>query len=356
MPEESFQERTEPASIRKRTQARERGHVARSLELNSTIILFFATLLFFALGGTMLQEMLAAMRDGLANAGTMTLSREQLPALIMNITWRTGKIVLPLLITLVVVGIAANVLQVGFLLSGKPLLPKWDKISPAAGFKRLFSVTSFVELVKGLVKLAAVSLVAYLTLRQQWPHMHVLMEATAAQVLWSLGKLSMTILFRTTLVLLMLALLDYGFQRWRYEKSLRMTKEELREENRTTEGDPGIRARIRSVQREMARKRMMSKVPEADVVITNPVHLAVALKYDAATMRAPVVLAMGARLIAERIREIAREYDVPIVENPPLAQTLYKSATVGMEIPVEAYRAVAEVLGYIYRLRATSRA
>lgn len=182
------------------------------------------------------------------------------------------------------------------------------------------------------------------------------METTAGQVVALLGKLSATVLFRTTLVLVVLALLDYGYQRWRYEKSLRMSKEEVREETRTMEGDPAIRARVRSIQREMARRRMMSNVPEADVVITNPVHLAVALKYDAATMHAPVVLAMGARLIADRIREIAREDGIPIVENPPLAQMLYKSAAVGMEIPVEAYRAVAEVLGYIYRLRGVPQA
>lgn len=351
MPGESYQERTEPASARKRAKAREQGQVVHSAEVNSAIILLASTLLFLIIGGALLQQMLAAMRDGLANAGKLALTRDALPALMLDASWLTAKMLMPILGMLMVIGITANILQVGFLLTGQPLLPKWDKLSPAAGFKRLFSLSSAVALAKGILKLACIGVVAYLTLRQQWSQVYLLMDANAVEVMTFLGKASVLILFRAALVLLVLALFDYAYQRWQHEKNLRMTKEEVREESRTTEGDPAIRARIRSVQREMLRKRMMRKVPEADVVITNPVHLAVALKYDAETMRAPVVVAMGARLIADRIRAIAVEHGVPIVENPPLAQALYKSARVGMEIPVEVYRAVAEVLGYIYRLR-----
>jgi flagellar biosynthetic protein FlhB len=351
MADESYQERTEPASARKRAKAREQGQVTHSAELDSAIVLLASTLLFLVIGGTLLRQMLDVMRDGLSNAGMTILTRESMRPLMLHISRLMSTMLIPVLATILVVGLAANILQVGFLFTGQPLLPKWEKLNPAGGFKRLFSLSSLVNLAKGILKLFFVGLVAYLTLREQWAQVYLLMDMRAVEVMWFLGKASLLILFRTTLVLLVIAVLDYGYQRWQYEKNLRMTKEEIREESRTTEGDPGIRARIRSLQREMIRKRMMGNVPEADVVITNPVHLAVALQYDAETMRAPVVVAMGARLIADRIREIAREHGVPIVENPPLAQALYKSATVGMEIPVEVYRAVAEVLGYIYRLR-----
>ncbi len=356
MAEESYQERTEPASARKRAKAREQGQVTHSAELDSTIILMASTLMFLIIGGMMLQQMLDVMHDGLSNAGAVRLTRESMRPLMLQLSWTMSKILAPVLITVLVIGLAANILQVGFLFTGEPLLPKWSKLNPASGFKRLFSLTSLVNLAKGILKLTAVGVVAYLTLREQWTKVYLLMDVRAVDVMLFLGKASVLILFRTTLVLLIIAMLDYAYQRWQFEKNLRMTKEEQREESRSTEGDPGIRARIRSLQREMIRKRMMGKVPEADVVITNPVHLAIALQYDAETMRAPVVVAMGARLIADRIKEIAREHGVPIVENPPLAQALYKSASVGMEIPLEVYRAVAEVLGYIYRLRGAASA
>jgi flagellar biosynthetic protein FlhB len=356
MAEDSFQERTEPASARKRAKAREQGQVAHSAELDSAIILLASTLLFLVIGGTLLRELLEVMRDGLARAGNIDLTRESVRPLMLDISVAMSNMLMPILVTILVVGISANIMQVGFLFTGEPLMPKWEKMNPAGGLKRLVGISSLVNLAKGILKMACVAWIAYLTLREQWTQVYLLMDAPAVEVMAFLGKASLLVLFRTTLALLVIAALDYGYQRWQFEKNLRMSKEEIREENRTTEGDPAIRARIRSLQREMMRKRMMSKVPEADVVITNPVHLAVALQYDPKTMRAPVVVAMGARLIADRIREIAREHGIPIVENPPLAQALYKSAAIGTEIPIEVYRAVAEVLGYIYRLRGQTAA
>jgi len=260
----------------------------------------------------------------------------------------------PLAGTLVVVALGVNFAQVGFVLSWKPLAPKLSALSPTRGFGRIFSKQGGVELVKSLIKVALIAGIAWLTLRHEFAQLTARIGSDplptylqAATVLLKLG-------LRVGLALLVLALFDYAFQRWDFEKSIMMSVKEVEEELRQTEGDPRLRARVRSVQREMARRRMMAKVPEADVVVTNPTHLAVALRYDRETMRAPTVIAKGERYLAQRIRELAEQHDVPIVEDKPLARLLYK-VEIEHEIPAALFRAVAELLAYVYRLQARRR-
>jgi len=202
-----------------------------------------------------------------------------------------------------------------------------------------------------LLKFTAIGAVAYLTVRDALPKIIGLAQLPIGTALALVGEIMFNLGLRVALLLLMVAAIDYGYERWEYEQNLRMTREELREELRQMEGDPYVKARIRRIQRQLAMQRMMEEVPKADVIITNPVELAVALKYDARTMAAPKVVAKGARLLAERIKKIAQEHGVPIVENKPLARALYRSCQVGQEIPVKLYRAVAEVLAYIWRIK-----
>jgi len=260
-------------------------------------------------------------------------------------------ILVPIVVPILGVGMLANLVQIGFLFTPQPLTPKLDRLNPVTGFKRLFSRRSLVELVKGILKLIIVGYVAYLTIRGEYKDIFPLIDQDIGQIAAFVGGVTFRTGIRTALALLVLALFDYAFQRWEYERELRMTKREVKDELKQAEGDPQVRSRIRSIQLRIARQRMMKAVPEADVVITNPVSLAVALRYSPEAMSAPTVVAKGARLMAEKIREVAERHGVPIVVNPPLAQGLYRSVEVGMEIPYEFYQVVAEILAYVYRLK-----
>jgi flagellar biosynthetic protein FlhB len=260
-------------------------------------------------------------------------------------------LIAPLLLTVLVAGLLANFVQVGFLFSAEAIAPKLSKIDPFKGFQRLFSMKSFAELTKNIVKLCIVSYIAYVTVKGELDGLPSLMDRSIGDITVYMGEVSFKIILRTCWVLVVLAVLDYVYQRWEYEKGLKMSRQEIKDEFRQTEGDPLIKARIKRIQREMARKRMMARVPKADVVITNPDHIAVALKYDQSKMFAPIVVAKGAGFLAEKIRELARQNNVPVVENKPLAQVLYKMVKVEEVIPENLYRAVAEILAYVYGLK-----
>jgi flagellar biosynthetic protein FlhB len=252
------------------------------------------------------------------------------------------------MLTVVVAAILANVLQVGVMFSSEAITPQVSKIDPIKGFQRLFSLRSLIELIKSIFKICIVGTVAYIVVKGELDRMLILMDQSVWGMMIYLGNISFKILLATTIVLIILAILDYIYQRWEYEKSLRMTKQEIKDEYKNTEGDPMIKARIRRIQREIAHKRMMAQVPKADVIITNPTHLAVAIKYDHENMMAPMVVAKGANIIAEKVKQIAEENDVPIIENKPLAQVLYKMVDINSLIPEDLYRAVAEVLAFVY--------
>jgi len=351
MPEESYHDRTEQATPKRREEARQKGHVARSPELNSALVLLAGSVVLYFVAGAMMRQVLLTSKSIFQNLARTTVTVSAIQGYFASILGTVAVSLAPVVGTVMAVGLLSNYLQVGVVFSAEPLTPKFDKLNPWMGMKRLFSLRAVVELVKGLLKVAVVAWVASVTIQSKFPDYLRLSDQGIPEILAFLGRTTFHVTLRCALALLFLAILDYGYQRWEHERSLRMTRQEVREELKETEGDPLIRARIRSIQREMARRRMMKKIPEADVVITNPVHLAVALKYEAEKMNAPVVLAKGARLLAEKIKALAREHDIPIVEDPPLAQFLYKTTEIGMEIPVDAYKAVAEILGYIYRLK-----
>ena len=345
---ESDQERTEQATQKRREEAREKGQIPRSQEVVSVSVLM-AGLLFFYFGGShVVKNMMELAVSGFRDAGRMEFLPETAVTILVGYVFKAFFILFPLLIAVLIAAVLANVLQFGFLITAETITPKISKISPAKGFKRLFSLRSMVELLKNILKVIIISVVAYLVIRSEFDNMIPLADQSIWGMLNYIGGVCFKLLLATTVVLVFLAALDYAYQRWEYEKSLRMTKQEIKDEYKSTEGDPLVKARIRRIQREAARKRMMAQVPKADVVITNPTHLAVAIQYRPESMAAPVVVAKGADFIAEQIRKIALENDVPLIENKPLAQVLYKIVKVNSMVPESLYRAIAEVLAFVY--------
>jgi len=355
MAEESFQEKSEQATPKRKEDARKKGQVARSAELSSVAIMAVGLLALWGLGGYMYNH-LRLLMVGVFTEG-MTIDLDPLTIRPHLHSWLSqyAATVAPMAILLVVGAVAVNVAQVGILVSGEALTPKGDRISPLSGIKRIISKKGLVELVKGLFKVGIVAYVAYLTISSEFEQILSFVDMEVGQIFGISGGLILTLGFRVVLLLLLLAILDYAFQRWDYEKNLRMTKQEVKEELKQQEGDPMIRSRVRALQREMSQRRMMDDVGQADVVVTNPTHIAVALKYDPTGMDAPLVLAKGQRLVAEKIKELARQAGVPLVENKPLARALFKAVQIGQEIPEELFRATAEVLAFVFGLKGRRR-
>ena len=351
MPEKNDQERTERATPKKRAQARKKGQVAQSREISSAAILIGATGVFYFWGSRMVGRFTEFIHAFYQNIGTLDVQQSSVPMLFWEIMQQVFWVLLPLLAVVVLAALAANVAQIGFLVIEEPFAFKFSKLDPVSGVKRLFSMRSFAELVKSLLKMAFVGLVAFTMVKGQAGAMPSLMQVGVSGILAFFGQVAFKVCAYTCLAMIVLAAMDYAFQRWQHEKDLRMTKQEVKDEFKQTEGDPKIKSRIRAIQMEMARRRMMDQVPEATVVITNPTHLAVALKFDAATMSAPRVVAKGAGFVAERIRAVADEHQVPIVEQKPLARSLFRGVDIGAYIPADLYQAVAEILAYVYRLR-----
>ena len=263
---------------------------------------------------------------------------------------------LPFFLAMVATAFGVGLVQVGFLFSATPLEPSFERLDPIAGLGRIFSMRSVARLMGGLFKVTAVALVVGWTVWHERLRLLEMSELGFEGVVAAAVELMLTLSLRAAMLLLVLAILEYGYQKWQYERDLRMSKQEIREELKRFEGDPRIRERRRAIQRQLALQRMMQKVPKATVVITNPTHYAVAIQYDKETMDAPVVVAKGTELLAKRIREIAMENGIPIIERRELAQALYKSVEVDQVIPPELYQAVAEILAYVYRIRGTTAA
>ena len=350
------QERTEPATPRKRRKEREEGRVAKSQDLGAAAIILVGLFALLVFGRFLFSWILAFTTDMIAFMGGNTLREDGWFSVIRDETAYALVIPwLPIGLAAAVGALIVTVSQVGFFITPKPLVPKMDRFNPVSGLKKVLSLRSLVEMVKGLLKAALFALVIYYSLRKDTPELVLAirfpLEAGVSQLLWKLLRLS----FRLAFLLLVIAVFDYAYQKWEFERSIKMSKQELKEEYKQMEGDPQIRSKIRQKQRELARSRMMSSVPGADVVITNPTRLAVALEYDRKVMDAPVVCAKGSGFLARRIREVAEENAVPVVENKPLARSLFETLEVGEEVPEELYRAVAEVLAFVYRIRTGKR-
>lgn len=344
------QERTIPATPRRREEARRRGQVAKSREVNSALMLMASLAALGLLGPRLLQALGDTFGLMMATPMDAGLTGGEAPALLLFLMERFFVILAPFLIVMVIVALLVNVLQVGFLISGEAIQPKFERVNPLEGLKRLFSKRSLMELLKSLLKIGVVGYVCFYTIKQAVPELATLADRGISDIFHYLSEVGFRVGLRAGLVLLVIAVIDYAFQRYEYEQSIKMTVQEFKQEMRDVEGDPMIRARVRSIQREMARRRMMEQLPEAEVVVTNPTEYAVALKYDSATMSAPTVVAKGQRLIAKKIRQIAEEHGIPIVEDAPLARALFRQVEVGQVIPETVYRAVAEILAYVYRL------
>jgi flagellar biosynthetic protein FlhB len=350
MPEESFQDKTEPATPRKKEESRKKGQVAKSRELSSVAVLSAGVLYLYFGGMHMIEYLGMCIRSSFKTAYLCTDNIQDLISLAVSSVEKFTWIALPVMVVTMIIALAVNVLQTGFLFSVETLSPKASKINPLEGAKRIFSRQSLVELAKSILKLIIVGSVAFSTLKNELNHMIPLVYQEKNQIFAVLGQSAFKVTIRCCVILAVLAILDFLYQRWDHEQKLKMTKQEVKDEYKHTEGDPMVKSRIRSIQREMARRRMMEAVPKADVVITNPTHLAVALRYDQKNMPAPRIVAKGANMIAERIKNLAREHEIPIVEDKPLAQNLYK-LEIGEEIPTQFYQAVAEILAYVYGLR-----
>lgn len=352
MAKDSYQERTEQATPKRRQEARKKGQVAQSREAASAAILLMGLGVFFFAGQWMLgsiSDFTVGMLDRIGKGSMNDIADAS--ALFAEILRAFVKITLPIMAVVFVAAIASILLQTGFLLTAEPLVPKLSKINPLQGIQRMFSLKSLVELVKSLCKILLIGMAAYLLIRSELDKIPGLALLTVPDIFRFTFRVAFKIALHVCLLLVLLAVLDYAYQRWEHEKSLKMTRQEVKDEQKQTLGDPKVKSRIRSIQMDMARRRMMAAVPEADVVITNPTHLAVALRFDVRNMIAPRVAAKGAGRIAERIKAVAAEHDVPVVENKPLARSLYKMVDIDETIPAELYRAVAEVLAYVYRLR-----
>jgi len=355
MAEDSDLERTEPASPRRLEEARNKGNIPRSRELNTFAVLVVSAMILLMTGASlidgiaiMLQRMLQFDRTAINHDSYLweTLIEGMLEMLLLF---------LPFLVFLIIAVLAAPAVIGGFLLSAQAIQPDFGRLNPLKGIGRIFSVNSLVELAKGIAKSLLVGGVGFLVI---WHYLNQSLSLSSQPVKIGLthmaNLLGWTFLF-ITLAMVLIVLIDVPFQLWDYHRKLRMTKEEVRQEHKESEGDPQLKARIRQLQRETARRRMMAEVPKADVIVTNPTHYAVALRYDEKAMRAPRVVAKGSYLLAQRIRELGEEHRIPILRTPPLARALYKHADLDQEIPAELFSAVAEVLAYVYQLHSYNK-
>ena len=348
---ENGQEKTESASPRRRSEAREKGNVAKSVELNSAIIILAGSGFLYLSGGMILQRIIALFKSYLLSAASFEMTIEETRPMFVKISAQILELLGPFLLFIVVLGLAVNIAQTGFLWAPKSLQPTGDKFNIISGIKRLFAVKSLIELLKNIIRLIIIGSIIYSVLSSKYATFFVLMNETTGRLMQFIGAVAFEILVKVGLAMLILALADYAYQKYDFEKNLKMTKQEVKEEQKMMEGSPQVKARIREIQRAMSRKRMVSAVPDADVVITNPTHYAVALKYEPGASNAPLITAKGERKFALKIKEIAREHNVPIVEDPPLARLLFHQGELNREIPVDAFEAVAEVLSYVYQMQ-----
>lgn len=344
-------EKSQDPTPHRRQQAREEGQVAQSQDLGSAALLMGGLLVLMGLGGAVVDyfaRLLIAQLEGDAwVSADAQFVVEQWNTVVLGL----GKVLLPVLGLLVLLGAGVHLMQIGFLLLPDKLTPDLSRINPLSGLTRLFSIASFMRLTFGIFKVAVICAVAYNVLAKRQEDVLALTRLELPQIALYAWDIVLWTSLKIGLALFILAILDYGYQRWKHEKDLRMTPQEVREEMRNQQGDPQVISRRKSVQRQLAMNRMSSAVPKADVVITNPTELAIAVQYDPETMIAPIVVAKGAGVVAQRIRKLALEHGVPIVEKKPLAQALYKEVDLNHPIPDQMYAGVAEVLAYVYQLK-----
>lgn len=352
MPEQSGQDKTESASAKRRSEAKEKGNVAKSADLNSVAVMFMGIIALKFMAPDIMDSFSRFTIETFRSLVSIDITPDKIVPQIGDFITLFAGIIGPVLILLLVAGLAANIAQVGFMYANKALEPNFEKLNPLKGLKRLFSLRSIVETIKGIIKIVIVGTVSYMVLTKHLADYWIVANMTAAQVMAFLGGMFLELGLKVAFALLVLALLDFAYQKYEYEKSLKMTKQEVKDEQKQYEGSAETKGRIRSAQRQASRNRMMAQVPDATVVVTNPTHIAVALKYDPKVRGdAPKVVAKGQRKMAEKIKQIARENNIPVIENKPLARGLYEIVEVGMDIPFMFYQVVAEVIVQVYKMQ-----
>ncbi len=347
--EDSGQEKTEEPTERRKQEARNRGNVPLSRDAANVFIFLAAVGILLFTRHYAVERIQACFYYFFSFDKPLTMSAgDAHKALIMAARF-LFEIVGPLMAIVFVAAIAANVLQVGFIYAPQKLEMNFDRLNIVKGAKKIFSLRQLVEGGKNVIKLIIIATIAYFAFRRELRSVGILIDASISNILEHIIVTSMKITFQISLFLIALGIVDFAYQRWEHNRSLKMSRQDLKDELKRQEGDPMIKQRIRQAQMQQARQRMMSEVPEASVVVTNPTHLAVAIKYNHGKMNAPQVVAKGAGFIAERIKEIAKTNAVPIVENKPVARVLYKTVKVGQEVPASLYKAIAGILAYVYR-------
>lgn len=344
-------EPTEPATPRRLEQAREKGQVYKSTEVIAAATLLAAYLALQWAGPGAWATLARFASDTWSDLLRPDFTLEAARDLSLHVMLVSTLAAAPIALAVLGAGLIANYLQVGALFTLTPITPDFSRIDPLQGLKRLFSRRSVMEGMKALAKVTLIGLIAYQAVAGLVGDLPALIDLTPPALLSKVAGLVSTVIFRVLLVMIALALLDFLYQRYEYGQQMRMTKQEIKEEYKETEGSPEVRQALRRRQREMSRRRMMADVPKADVVVTNPTHFAVALRYEQGQMDAPRVLAKGTGYVALKIREVARAHGVPVVPNPPLARSLYDGVEIGENIPADLFQAVAEVLAFVYRLR-----
>jgi len=351
MADEDESQKTEEPTDRKLSKARDKGQVGTSQEVKNWTVLLGGAIALALMAPWMMGRVSGYVVQFIEQAGSITLSRGMIPGLLTDILIEIGITLSPLFGMLMLLAIVASVAQSGWLLAPSKLAPELSKISLLKGLKRMFSLRSVVEFLKGLFKLTVLAFVSFSMAVPWMADVAVIPDFDVAASLDRLYIVALSIVAGALMVMFVVAAIDFAYQKFEFTKSMKMSRQEVKDEHKQTEGDPHIKARIRKIRAERAQQRMMSNVPLADVVVTNPTHYAVALEYKMDNMQAPRLVAKGVDSLAFRIREVAEEHEVPIVENPPLARALYAAVELDEEIPVEHYQAVAEVIGYVMRLK-----
>ena len=347
-------DKTEKATPKKLDDARKEGRVARSSDLINgfmLLLMFYVLKLFGGIMANLFLDSFVKYYNKASDISMEVFDVKQAVNLSNEIVIDIVIASLPVLIGSFVVALVGNIVQVGWKVTGKPLKPKLDRLNPIGGFKRMFSQEKVVELIKSILKVLAIALVAYNEVKDRWKFILNLYDFEFMQAVLNIFDIVLDVGIKISVIFVIIGLADFGYQKWKHLHDLRMSKQEVKDEMKQSEGDPQIKGQIRQKMREGARRRMMQDLPKADVVITNPTHFAVAVKYDKETAEAPYVLAKGADYVAANIKEIAKQNNIEIVENKPLARMLYYNVEIGDQIPPELYQMVAEVLAYVYSVK-----
>ncbi|WP_219836674.1 flagellar biosynthesis protein FlhB [Paenibacillus sp. R14(2021)] len=345
------QEKTERATPKKRQEARKKGQLAKSQELPAAFILLFVFLSFIMLGGYYKVRLMRIFGLLFEQKLLMEVTTSNIVTLFSDLMMQGFMLLAPIFAITVLFGLLGNYMQIGILFTGEPLKMNFNKLNPIKGFQQIFSMHSVVEFVKNILKLLLIGVIVYLTLWSERNRILGLATVSISGIFSFIAQITIKLGIEIGAILVVLAAFDYLYKRYEHEKSLRMSKQDIKDEYKKSEGDPLIKGKIRERQRRMALQRMMQQVPKADVVITNPTHFAIALQYDGSKMEAPTIIAKGMDFVALRIKDVAKEHGVIMMENRPLARALYDRTEIGDTVPADLFQAVAEVLAYVYKLK-----